>query len=76
MSRFNASRRPDKQESAASARARLQAMLYNCRPNMLATYTPESLAATHRVPVKDCEYLLTIARQKRAAETPQSENMK
>lgn len=66
--RGNASRYPDKQESAASARIRLQTMLYNCRPHMLATYTADTLAATHRVPVKDCEYLLTIARQKRAGE--------
>jgi hypothetical protein len=66
--RGNASRYPDKRESAANAKARLIQMLYCCRPSALAGYTPDGLAATHRVPVKDCEYLLIVARQKRAGE--------
>lgn len=66
--RGNASRYADKRLTVDQAKSQLIAMLYNCRPNMLATYTADSLAATHRVPVKDCEYLLTIARQKRAGE--------
>lgn len=70
--RGNASRFADKRESAASAKARLQTMLYACTPVALAGYTADSLAATHRVPVKECEYHLTIARQKRAAELAQA----
>lgn len=73
--RGNARKYPDKKEGQANARARLTQLLYACRPHMLATFTPDHLAATHNVPVKECEYALTIARQKRAAEI-QTENVK
>lgn len=67
--RGNASRYADKKETQANARARLSRMLYTCRPHMLATFTPDQLAATHNVPVKECEYALIVARQKRAGES-------
>jgi hypothetical protein len=66
--RTNASRYPDKREGQKSAKARLVALLYACRPHMLLAFTPESLAATHNVPIKECEYALILAKQKRAGE--------
>lgn len=71
--RGNASRYADKRETQANARARLTTLLYACRPHMLSTFTPDQLAATHNVPVKECEYALIVARQKRATEI-QTEN--
>jgi hypothetical protein len=62
MSRFNALRNPDKQESVAAARARLKTMLYGCRIEKLWDYTVASLAASHRLPLKDIEKLLSEAR--------------
>ena len=66
--RGNASRYPNRNVSRDVAKSQLLDKLNNCRPHMLATYTAEELARWHNVPVKDCEYHLTIARQKRAAE--------
>lgn len=66
--RGNASKFPDKRESQRSAKARMVAMLYGCRPAALDRFTVDGLAATHSVPVREVEYELTIARQKRAGE--------
>jgi len=62
------------QPSCADGKARLMTLLYSCRPHMLATFTPEQLARTHRLSgnqtanVRLIEYELTIARQNRATE--------
>lgn len=50
----------------ADARAQLARLLAGCTDAALDGFTAEHLAATHRVPVKECEYALTIARQGRA----------
>lgn len=60
MSKF-----PDKRESAQSAKNRLAQLLVGCSDAALATFTPDHLAATHRVPVRECEYLLTMQRSHR-----------
>jgi hypothetical protein len=60
-------RHPDKQESVAAARSRLTLLLAGCTDVALAAMTAAGLAATHRVPVKDAEYSLAMARQRRAA---------
>lgn len=70
--RGNASPYPNRKVSGAVAKAQLLEKLSNCRPHMLATYTAEELARWHNVPVKECEYHLTIARQRRADEIAQA----
>lgn len=47
--RGNALRHPNAQESAASAKARLTMLLTNATDSRLASFTADSLAATHRV---------------------------
>jgi hypothetical protein len=49
------------------ARVQLRLLLTGCSDVALGAMTAESLASTHRVPIKECEYELTIARQRRAA---------
>jgi hypothetical protein len=66
MPRF-ASVRPDTQESVAAARSRLALLLAGCTDAALANMTAEGLAATHRVPAREAEYALIIARQRREA---------
>lgn len=67
--RGNASRYGTNPETVAEARARLVQLLYCCRPHMLDVHTVDSLARTHsKVPLREIEYQLTIARQKRAGE--------
>lgn len=56
---------PDKQITGAQALVSLKMMLVNARN--LDQFTAESLARMYRVPIKDCEYHLTIARQNRSA---------
>lgn len=51
-----------------AARAQLSLLLGGCTDAALARFTPEGLAATHRVPVKTCEYALTVERRRRAAD--------
>ena len=59
-------RNPDKSITQAQARVALKMMLVNARS--IDAFTPESLARMYRVPLKECEYELTIARQKREAQ--------
>jgi hypothetical protein len=67
MRRGNALHR-QQAESGASARSRLAVLLCGCTDAALAAMTPEGLAATHRVAVREAEYSLTIERQRRAAQ--------
>jgi uncharacterized lipoprotein YbaY len=53
--------------TSAGAQAQLAMLLASCTDTALAGMTPESLAASHGVPVKEAEYGLTIARQRRAS---------
>jgi hypothetical protein len=53
--------------TSAGAQAQLAMLLASCTDAALAGMTPEGLAASHGVPVKDAEYALTIARQRRAS---------
>lgn len=64
--RGSAAKYPDKQLSAAQAKAQLMALLYTCRPERLAQLTIDSLASMYRVNRREIEYELTIARQKEA----------
>ncbi len=48
-----------------AARAQLKTLLAMARS--LDSFTPEQLARTHKLPLKECTYELTIARQNRAA---------
>lgn len=41
--------------------------LYQCTDQRLAAVTVDNLVARHGLDAKDCEYALTIARQKRAS---------
>lgn len=52
--------------TVASARAQLKAMLANARS--LDHLTIDQLARSYRVPLKEIEYELAIARQKRGAQ--------
>lgn len=54
---------PDKQISVKAALAQLKTMLVTART--LDHFTPEMLARTHRVSVRQCEYELTVERQRR-----------
>jgi hypothetical protein len=67
MRRFAAVRPKEDRESVASARARLAQLLAMCTDPALEAMTARGLAGTHRVPLKECEYALTIERQRRAA---------
>jgi len=61
--------RTNAKESAvtvATARAQFKAMLANARS--LDHMTPESLVRSYRLSLKEIEYELTIAKQKRAAQ--------
>lgn len=61
------SRCPDKQITRAASLAQLRMLLASCSDPALERMTAEGLAATHRVGVKEAEYELVIARQRRAA---------
>jgi hypothetical protein len=65
MFRGNAMHRQEA-ESGASARTRLAMLLSGCTDRALAAMTPEGLSATHRVKVRECDYALTIERNRRA----------
>lgn len=61
--------RANAKESAvtvATARAQFKAMLANARS--LDHMTPESLVRSYRLSLKEIEYELTIAKQKRVAQ--------
>lgn len=60
-------RYPDKRESVESATVRLKTLLAGCTDFALAAFTVEHLAATHNVPLRNVEYELTMARQRRSA---------
>lgn len=64
--RGNATRFPDRQESKIAARARLKGLLGSART--LDNFTIASLAATHRLPLREIEYELTMARMRRVQE--------
>ncbi|MFQ3894586.1 hypothetical protein [Sphingobium sp. R-7] len=51
--------------TVASARAQLKAMLANARS--LDRFTVDTLARSYRVPPREIEYELMVARQKREA---------
>lgn len=64
-----ASRWASPQMTAAQHRTQLTSLLYSCRPHMLDRYTAEDLHRTHsKMPLREVEYLLIVARQKRAGE--------
>ena len=64
---------PDKRESAASAKIRLNSLLYGCTDAALAGLTAQGICNTHRgVSLKEAEYMLTIQRQRRAERDKQS----
>ncbi len=55
--------------TAAQHKTQLISLLYSCRPHMLDRYTAEELHRTHsKMSLREVEYELTIARQKRAGE--------
>lgn len=54
------------QESGASAKARLAVLLACCTPERLASFSADSLAATHRVKFADVTQMLAQARDRRA----------
>jgi hypothetical protein len=56
------------QVTAAEKRARLATRLANTPPHMRGSLTPEGLAATTGVPVRECEYRLNLAQQRWANE--------
>ncbi|ODP39272.1 hypothetical protein [Sphingomonas turrisvirgatae] len=67
--RPQASRYGSAEMTGAQHKAQLTRLLYECRPHMLDRYTVDELLRTHsKVPRREVEYLLTIARQKRAGE--------
>lgn len=67
-----ASRFAPPQMTGAQHKAQLTRLLYECRPHMLDRYDVDELLRTHsKVPRKEVEYLLTIARQRRAGEPRQ-----
>jgi len=60
---------PKHEVSAKEGAGQLVAFLYRCTPSMLAGATPADLVNRHRgVTLKQAEYELTIARQRRAGE--------
>jgi Ca2+/H+ antiporter len=65
MSRFARHLPKSDRISQQAARTQLTQLLVGCTDAALAGFTAEHLAATHRVPLKECEYALTIARQRR-----------
>lgn len=53
------------QESGASARSRLAMLLAGATDQRLASFTADSLAATHRVPFATAAIMLSEARERR-----------
>lgn len=47
------------------SRTQLNMLLYGCGDEAFAKLTAESLAAIHRLPLKECAYRLQVARQSR-----------
>ena len=65
----NAGRWAAPQMTAAQHKTQLISLLYSCRPHMLDRYTAEELHRTHsKMALREVEYLLIVARQKRAGE--------
>ena len=65
----SASRFAPPQMTGAQHKNQLLRLLYSCRPHMLDRYTAEELHRTHsKMSLREVEYELTIARQKRAGE--------
>lgn len=56
---------PNKQETVASATARLHQLLVGCSDHALAAMSADYLANTHRVPVAKCHELLKAQRAHR-----------
>lgn len=61
----NALRHPNAQESVASARSRLAVLLVCCTDQRLASFSADSLAATHRVKFADVAEMLERERGRR-----------
>jgi hypothetical protein len=65
----NAGRWAAPRMTAAQHETQLISLLYSCRPHMLDRYTAEELHRTHsKMDLRKVEYLLIVARQKRAGE--------
>lgn len=62
--RTNPAHAPDR-ESTAAAESRLAMLLHGAMPELLAGFTVEGLAATHRVKPERIEAMLRNARQDR-----------
>lgn len=62
------SKYPDKQLTVMAARNQMLALVNGCTDAALATLTVDSLERMYRVPRREIEYHLTIARQRRAGE--------
>lgn len=57
------------QMTAAQHKTQLISLLYSCRPHMLDRFTAEELHRTHsKMSLREVEYALRIARQKRSGE--------
>jgi hypothetical protein len=65
--RGNALPYPNAQESVASAKARLGLLLLNATDQRLASFTADSLAATHRVRFADVAAMLERERGRRGS---------
>lgn len=52
--------------TAADRRTEMTLFLYGCSDAAFNAVTADWLAARHGLPARDCEYELTIARQKRS----------
>ncbi len=55
-----------KQRTVADRTNEMTLFLYGCTDNRLAETTVGELAARHGLGQRECEYALTVARQKRA----------
>jgi hypothetical protein len=64
--RGNASKYPDKQVSAASAKAQLSMLLNGCTDERLSSFTVDGLGKMYRVPMHEIQTMLTVARMQRA----------
>jgi hypothetical protein len=59
--------RGTKQLSRPKAAAALHVLLYGCRDENLAGFTPEGLSASYNVPIAKAAQMLETARKARAA---------
>ncbi len=57
---------PDQRQTRAQGKTQLALLLSGCTDKMLVSFKAETLATMYPVPLKEIEYALTIARQRRA----------